>query len=55
MAKQKYITVVVLNDGSTFSDISGCTIQIIPAEQEELDDARDFTPISTTLLNEVTR
>lgn len=55
MAKQKFMTVVVLSDGSTFSDISGCTIQVIPQEQGELDDARDFTPISTTLLNEITR
>jgi len=55
MSKQQYITVVVLSDGSTFSDIDGCTIQVIPVEQAELDDARDFTPISAILLNEVTR
>lgn len=55
METKKYMTVVVLNDGSTFSDISGCTIQIIPIEQGDLDDARDFTPISTILLNEVSQ
>lgn len=55
METRKYITVVVLSDGSTFSDISGCKIQVIPEEQGELDDARDFTPISSILLNEVIR
>jgi hypothetical protein len=51
----KYITVVVLSDGSTFSDIDGCTIQVIPAEQSDLDDARDFTPVSTIILSEIIR
>lgn len=49
MSKQKFVMIVVLNDGETFTDISGCTIQKIPVEQyEEITrmggDARDFTP-----------
>ena len=35
MTKQKFVTIVVLNDGETFTDISGCTIQQIPLEQYE--------------------
>ena len=53
MDKQKYVTVVVLNDGETFTDISGCVIMKIPVEQyEEITmhggDARDFTPSEVT-------
>ena len=28
---EEYVTIVVLNDGTTFTDIAGCTIQTITA------------------------
>lgn len=45
-----FVTVVVLNDGETFTDIRGCSICIIPIEQykkaiDECGDAKDFEPI----------
>lgn len=46
-----FVTVVVLNDGETFSDIHGCTICIVPFDQymdvvEAGCDASDFKPIA---------
>ena len=45
-----FVTVVVLNDGETFTDVAGCSICIIPRKQYEqvIDnggDAKDFEPI----------
>lgn len=51
LVQTKYVTIVVLNDGETFSDISGCSICTVPLADyervtEEGGDAKDFTPIS---------
>jgi len=48
--KRDFVTVVVLNDGQTFTDIAGCSICIIPRWQyEEVvatgGDAMDFEPV----------
>jgi len=48
--KPEFVTVVVLNDGETFTDISGCTICVIPIEQYQQainsgGDAKDFEPV----------
>jgi hypothetical protein len=48
--KQDFVTIVVLNDGSTYSTVKGCSICIIPVEQLEAvensgGDAADFNPI----------
>ncbi|NDE08623.1 MAG: hypothetical protein EBZ89_14735 [Chloroflexi bacterium] len=48
--QQAFITVVVLNDGETFTDIAGCSICVVPYEQytKAIDsggDARDFEPV----------
>ena len=56
MSTEETVTVVVLNDGETFTDIDGCTVQVIPAAQyEEVTsqggDARDFEPISVDEVN----
>jgi hypothetical protein len=56
----KFVTVVVLNDGETFSDIEGCSICVVPLEQyEEViakgGDARDFVPVSETGLFNATQ
>lgn len=42
-----FVTIVVLNDGETFSDIHGCTICVVPLSEynkviESGGDARDF-------------
>ena len=44
------MTLVVLNDGETFTDIRGCSIVVVPIEDYERvtregGDAKDFTPI----------
>ena len=49
--KIETVTVVVLNDGETFTDIHGCSILVVPYDQYEAvvnagGDARDFRPIS---------
>jgi hypothetical protein len=51
MKSSDFVTIVVLNDGETFSDIRGCSICVIPLKDYEkvLDeggDAKDFTPIA---------
>jgi len=48
--KTKFVTVVVLNDGETFTDIQGCSVCVVPIEQYEEaiahgGDARDFEPV----------
>lgn len=45
------VTIVVLNDGSTFTDINGCSICVVPYDQylkviESGGDAQDFEPIT---------
>ena len=45
-----FVTVVVLNDRATFTEIAGCSICIVPRKQYEqtIDnggDARDFEPV----------
>jgi len=55
----KFVTVVVLNDGQTFTDISGCSICIVPLEQYEEairsgGDARDFEPVVEIGLDNMT-
>ncbi len=44
------VTIVVLNDGQTYSDIHGCSICVVPlADYERVirsgGDARDFRPV----------
>ena len=51
-----FVTIVVLNDGETFTDISGCSICIVPRKQYEETvnsggDARDFKPIAEIALD----
>ena len=51
---EEFVTIVVLNDGTTFTDIAGCTIQTITASDyyrvvEAGGDARDFT--ATTVIH----
>ena len=55
----QFVTIVVLNDGETFTDISGCSVCIIPLEDYERviaegGDARDFRPIVEIALNDQT-
>ena len=50
MSKQQMVTVMVLNDGETFTDVSGCRIMVVPLKQYEDviqggGDARDFEPM----------
>lgn len=53
-----FVTVVVLNDGETFTDIHGCSICIVPVEQYEKvisngGDARDFVTVAEISLSNV--
>ena len=55
----KFVTVVVLNDGETFTDISGCSICIVPLEQyeevlESGGDARHLEPVVEIGLDNMT-
>ena len=52
----KNVTIVVLNDGTTFTDIAGCTIQTIAASDyyrvvEAGGDASDFKLNPTTVIH----
>lgn len=52
------VTVVVLNDGETFSDIHGCTICVVPYKQykkvvDSGGDAQDFIPVAEFSLRNV--
>ena len=58
MNKQEFVTIVVLNDGETFTDIQGCSICVIPLEDYEKvvsggGDAKDFTPVVEIALDSV--
>jgi hypothetical protein len=49
-SKPAYVTIVVLNDGETYSDIAGCSLCVVPMKQYESviaagGDARDFQPV----------
>ena len=53
---EEYVTIVVLNDGTTFTDIAGCTIQTIDARDyyrvvEAGGDASDFKLSPTTVIH----
>lgn len=55
----KTVTILVLNDGETFTDIDGCSICIIPEDQYNDviysgGDASDFTPLVKLQLSDVT-
>jgi hypothetical protein len=55
----KFVTVVVLNDGETFTDISGCSICVVPLEKYEEairsgGDARHFEPVVEIGLDNMT-
>lgn len=46
----KFVTVLVLNDGETYSNVRGCSICIVPYDQynevvESGGDAKDFEPV----------
>lgn len=54
-----FVTVVVLNDRETFSDIHGCCICVVPINQYNHaiangGDAKDFIPVSEVCLSNVT-
>lgn len=53
--KPEFVTVVVLNDGETFTNIRGCTICVIPIEQYRKaingGDAKDFEPVAEIALD----
>jgi len=56
--RNKFVTVVVLNDGETFSDIHGCSICVVPFDQymdtvESGGDAMDFRPVAEFSLSNV--
>lgn len=55
----KTVTVVVLNDGETYTDIDGCSICVVPLDQfvrvvQSGGDARDFEPIVEIALSNQT-
>jgi hypothetical protein len=48
--KPEFVTVVVLNDGETFTNVHGCSLCVIPLEQYDSvvnsgGDAKDFEPV----------
>lgn len=48
--KPEFVTIVVLNDGETYTDVHGCSLCVIPLEQYESvaaagGDAKDFEPV----------
>lgn len=50
MTESKHVTIVILNDGETYTDIDGCTIAVVPRTQYDQviaagGDAKDFSPI----------
>ena len=54
----EFVTIVVLNDGETFTDVTGCSICIIPLEDyerviQEGGDAKDFNPVVELQLESV--
>lgn len=58
-ATNGFVTVVVLNDGETFSDIHNCSICIVPVDQylhvmASGGDAKGFIPVAEIGLNNIT-
>jgi hypothetical protein len=58
MAVNGFVTIVVLNDGETYTDIHGCSICIVPiADYKRVvkagGDARDFMPVAEFCLSDV--
>jgi hypothetical protein len=58
--KPEFVTVVVLNDGETFTDVRGCSLCVIPLEQYESvvnsgGDAKDFAPVVEIGLDTLSR
>ncbi len=56
--KPRFVTVVVLNDGETFTDVRGCSVCVIPLQQyEEVvrngGNAKDFDPVAEIVLDEM--
>ena len=50
MNNNDFVTIIVLNDGETFTDVAGCSLCVIPRKQYEqvIDsggDAKDFEPV----------
>lgn len=53
-----YVTLVILNDGSTYTDVEGCTIAVVTEEELERveaegNDAKDFNPIMEIRLSDI--
>lgn len=58
-SSSKFVTVVVLNDGKTFTNARGCSLCVIPIDQyraavNEGGDASDFTPVVELELTDIT-
>jgi len=58
LTSKDFVTIVVLNDGETFTDIRGCSICVIPLKDYEkvLDqggDAKDFNPVVEISLDSI--
>ena len=58
MTSKDFVTIVVLNDGETFTDITGCSICVIPLKDYEKviyqgGDAKDFTPVVEISLDSI--
>jgi hypothetical protein len=54
----EFVTIVVLNDGETFTDVTGCSICIIPMKEyerviQEGGDAKDFNPVVEISLDSI--
>ncbi len=52
----KYVTLCVLNDGETFTDVSGCKLIVVTSEHYdevilEGGDAKDLVPLSVVDLS----
>jgi hypothetical protein len=50
-----HVAIVVLNDGTTYTDVNGCSILIVSREEYDRviqsgGDARDFNPIAEVAL-----
>jgi len=57
-SSSKFVTVVVLNDGKTFTDVRGCSLCVIPFEQyrnvtDAGGDASNFTPVVEIELTDI--